>query len=109
MEGGGFLHLGPKFGTQCIDLMLDTVTLNLLVCFRFINSPTDGGPMRHDWIFDVLKDLRSFAQRNGLPALAAQVETAMRVAHAEIGDGESVPLAIDVDAQDGMPPAGRPH
>ena len=109
MESGGFLHLGPIFGTQCIDLMPDTVTLKALVCFRFINSPTDGGPMRNDWIFDVLKDLRSFAQRNGLPALAAQVDTAMRVAHAEIGAGEMMPKPGDAEAQEGIPPGGRPH
>ncbi|SEN73401.1 hypothetical protein SAMN04488103_10778 [Gemmobacter aquatilis] len=40
--------------------------------------------MRQDWIFDVLSDLRSFALTNGLPALAAQVETAMRVAEVEL-------------------------
>ncbi len=31
--------------------------------------------MRHDWMFDVLADVQSFAQINGLPALAAQVES----------------------------------
>ena len=36
------------------------------------------------WIFDVLRDLRSFAQINDLPAFAAQLERAARVAEAEI-------------------------
>lgn len=65
--------------------------------------------MRHDWIFDVLKDLRTFAQRNGLPALAAQVETAMRVAQAEIGDADPATMAAEAEVQGGLPPGGRPH
>jgi hypothetical protein len=40
--------------------------------------------MADDWIFDVLRDLRSFAQINDLPAFAAQLERAARVAEAEI-------------------------
>lgn len=40
--------------------------------------------MRHDWIFDVLTDLRAYAQTNGLPMLAAQAEAALGVARAEI-------------------------
>ena len=40
--------------------------------------------MRHDWIFDMLKDLRSYAQSNGLPALARKADEAMRVAQAEV-------------------------
>lgn len=41
--------------------------------------------MRHDWIFDVLNDLRRYALANNLPALAAQAEQALAVARAEIG------------------------
>ena len=40
--------------------------------------------MVNDWIFDVLVDLRSFALANGLPALAAQIDTAMQVAEVEM-------------------------
>ena len=40
--------------------------------------------MADSWIFDVLRDLRSFAQINDLPAFAAQLERAARVAEAEI-------------------------
>ncbi|MBL4916214.1 hypothetical protein [Szabonella alba] len=40
--------------------------------------------MRHDWIFDVLTDLQSYALRHDLPALAAQADLALRVARAEI-------------------------
>ncbi|QYK42620.1 MAG: hypothetical protein KF887_05795 [Paracoccaceae bacterium] len=64
--------------------------------------------MRHDWIFEVLMDLRTYAQANGLPALAEQAEHAMRVARAEIAA-----LAIGDDTDDsgghGAPPGGRPH
>lgn len=48
--------------------------------------------MRHDWIFDVLADLRAYADQNNLPALAAQVTAALRVADLEISD-EAVSLA----------------
>lgn len=40
--------------------------------------------MRHDWVFDVLADLRSYAQRNGLPRLAEQAELTLRTARDEI-------------------------
>lgn len=41
-------------------------------------------PARHQWIFDVLKDLRRYAQANGLPALAHKAEEALLAAKAEI-------------------------
>jgi len=40
--------------------------------------------MRHDWIFDVLRDLRAYAQTNGLPALALKAQEALDVAVTEI-------------------------
>ena len=55
--------------------------------------------MRHDWSFDVLKDLVSYAERNGLPQLARKAEEALRTAAEEIaaqddgsGEGRSGPL-----------------
>lgn len=42
--------------------------------------------MRHDWIFDVLADLRAYADQNNLPALAAQVAATLQVADLEIKD-----------------------
>jgi hypothetical protein len=39
--------------------------------------------MQDEWILDVLGDLKSFARANGMPALAAQLDDAMFVAHAE--------------------------
>ncbi len=40
--------------------------------------------MGHDWILDVLTDLKTFARANGLPTLAAQLEDASYVAQAEM-------------------------
>ena len=69
--------------------------------------------MRHDWIFDVLADLRSYALKNGLPELAAEVDAALRVARHEIaaanrgpGEPESGPGG---GTGGGIPPGGRPH
>ncbi len=42
--------------------------------------------MRHNWIFDVLADLRAYADQNNLPALAAQVTATLQVAELEITD-----------------------
>ncbi|SPF77843.1 hypothetical protein PRI8871_00429 [Pseudoprimorskyibacter insulae] len=39
--------------------------------------------MRHDWILDVLTDLRTFAGANGLPDLAQQLDLARTVAARE--------------------------
>jgi hypothetical protein len=41
--------------------------------------------MAHEWIFDVLNDLRSYAEKNDLPGLALQVAATLRVAQSEIG------------------------
>ncbi len=40
--------------------------------------------MGQDWILDVLADLKTFARENGMPSLAAQLDDASFVAHAEI-------------------------
>lgn len=61
--------------------------------------------MADDWIFNLLGDLRRFALANGLPALAAQIETTERVA--------AVELAARNDAGEADPmmggQGGRPH
>ena len=43
-----------------------------------------GGFMAHDWVFDVLDDLKSYAIANGLIALAAKAEEASQIASVEI-------------------------
>ena len=40
--------------------------------------------MRHDWIFDVLTDLHSYAVKNDLPEIAKQAEIALGVARKEL-------------------------
>jgi hypothetical protein len=41
--------------------------------------------MRHDWIFDVLADLRHYAELHGLPATARAAGDALAVARDETG------------------------
>ena len=43
--------------------------------------------MGHDWIIDVLADLKTFARKNELPLLAAQLDETALIAFAEI-DGK---------------------
>lgn len=40
--------------------------------------------MGYDWIFDVLEDLKTFADANGMPALAAKADEALKVATQEV-------------------------
>lgn len=57
--------------------------------------------MSHDWVFDVLDDLHSYAVANDLPALAAKIEELVQIAAAEI--------AAKSGDQGGTPPSGWPH
>lgn len=47
--------------------------------------------MGHEWIIDVLADLRSFASTNDLPVLAAQLEQTALIASVEISKGTDKP------------------
>ncbi len=40
--------------------------------------------MGHDWVFEVLRDLKTYAESNGLVELAAKAEETLQVAKAEI-------------------------
>ncbi|WP_371037379.1 MULTISPECIES: hypothetical protein [unclassified Rhodosalinus] len=40
--------------------------------------------MKHDWILDVLADLKNFSRANGLPALAERLDDTRLLAMAEI-------------------------
>jgi hypothetical protein len=74
---------------------------------RFAVFGGQRGVMRHDWIFDVLADLRSYAQKNGLTALAAQIDDTLRVARTDIAAADTGPARGG--GSGGGPPAGRPH
>ncbi len=66
--------------------------------------------MRHDWIFDVLTDLQSYALKNGLPRLAAQAEQTLHIARAEIAAERAADAAPEPgQSQGGIPPGGRPN
>lgn len=39
--------------------------------------------MKHEWMIDVLTDLRRYAQRNDLPLLAGHLEEAVHLARVE--------------------------
>ena len=55
--------------------------------------------MRHNWIFDVLTDLRSYAEVNNLPGIAVAAQQTLDVAVAEIAaiDGDAVPGGVVPD------------
>lgn len=65
--------------------------------------------MRHEWIFDVLSDLRLYAQSNGLPALALKAEEALRIARAEVAANPPAEAGQDGDTCGGAPATGLPH
>lgn len=50
--------------------------------------------MGHDWIIDVLADLKSFASTNDLPLLASQLEETALLASAEIDKTAETPSRL---------------
>ena len=44
--------------------------------------------MAHDWILDVLADLKTYANKNGLSALAGELDDATLIAATEIASVE---------------------
>ena len=67
--------------------------------------------MRHDWIFDVLTDLRSYALQNDLRDLAEQVEMALRTARRDVAAAHRAEAA-DEDGllpDDDIPPPRLRH
>ncbi len=56
--------------------------------------------MGQKWIIDVLADLRAFADQNGLPLLAHQLDVTSTVAQAEIASMlEGAPRAANANAR----------
>ncbi len=62
--------------------------------------------MGHEWIFDVLKDLSSYARANGLPALANKADEALLVALAEITEEAGKPGIL---TGGGIAPRSKAH
>ncbi|MBU2991794.1 hypothetical protein Q4555_13905 [Octadecabacter sp. 1_MG-2023] len=55
--------------------------------------------MGQKWIIDVISDLRAFADQNGLPLLAAQLDVTSSIAESEITSMlEGAPQAANVNA-----------
>ncbi len=60
--------------------------------------------MRHDWIFEVLGDLRTYALANDMPLLAQKVDETLRVARAEVAR-----IRSDGPPDGGVPPGAKSH
>lgn len=55
--------------------------------------------MRHDWILDVLADLRGFARQNGLPLLAEELKTVSELAVLELNNLRGAPDPVPKPAR----------
>lgn len=56
--------------------------------------------MTHDWILDVLTDLRAYASKNGLTSLAAELDETALIAAAEIASVEGrSPIVVAQNAR----------
>ncbi len=63
--------------------------------------------MGQKWIIDVIADLRAFADQNGLPLLAHQLDVTSTVAQAEIATMlEGAPRAANANARQSQPEFG---
>ena len=65
--------------------------------------------MRHDWIFDVLTDLRSYALQNELRDLAEQLEITLRTAQRDLAAADRTKAGVDALLQDEIPMPRRRH
>jgi hypothetical protein len=67
--------------------------------------------MRHDWIIEVLTDLRAYAERNSLARIAQGTDDLLALARAEIASGGPVEGSDGAGGggPGGAPPRGVPH
>lgn len=67
--------------------------------------------MQHAWVFEVLEDMKAFADHHGFDALAAQLEDARLTAAAEIPEQELRGGARSAPSHDpaDMPRDGKPR
>jgi predicted transcriptional regulator len=47
--------------------------------------------MGHDWMFEVLADMKSYAERHGFEALAAKIDETVAVARSEVAGADGGP------------------
>lgn len=55
--------------------------------------------MRHDWIFDVLTDLRKYAEKNDLAAIAAEAARMLDVVRKELSEKTRAEQGLVDDAR----------
>ena len=60
--------------------------------------------MHHDWIFDVLTDLKAYALANGMTALAIKADETLAVARDEVARS-----AATAPPEDDVPPGTKSH
>ena len=65
--------------------------------------------MRHDWIFDVLTDLRLYAQKNNLPETAEGAEVLLQLVRAEVAARSDDDGGEGATGPGGTPKRGLPH
>ncbi len=64
--------------------------------------------MKNEWILDVLADLKQFARKNGLAALAEQLDDTALTAAAELtSQSEKMPLGVVSDGETAATYTGR--
>lgn len=58
--------------------------------------------MQQDWVLDVLSDLKTFAQQNGMFNLAEHLDDTLLVAAAELEAHVGAPARVDDGAEAGL-------
>ncbi|TCP39938.1 hypothetical protein EV662_10963 [Rhodovulum marinum] len=51
--------------------------------------------MKHEWLIDILGDLRNYARKNGLVALSEELSTCQALAAVEISSLEAAPACAE--------------
>ncbi|GAA0308592.1 hypothetical protein [Rhodovulum strictum] len=52
--------------------------------------------MKHEWLIDILGDLRNYARKNGLVALSEELATCQALAAVEISSLEAAPARAEI-------------
>ncbi|WP_335947452.1 hypothetical protein [Salipiger bermudensis] len=79
-----FAARAPTVSGEGICVNLSEIVQLLRWRLPFVNLVRETLSMRHEWIIDVLTDLRGYARANALEALAEQLADAQAVAEVEL-------------------------